>query len=149
MRKKLMVITLLAVSICFLASSVHADGYGCKRKGKGMEQKLFKKAGFLWMNQDEIGLSEEQVGQIKEIKIESKKELVKRNAEIDTVKIEIKSKLYDDDIDVVEVDKLIGQKYDMKKGKAKYLVKQYVKLKGVLTADQMDEAKKIWRKNSK
>ena len=65
------------------------------------------------------------------------------------VKIDIKEKLYMDKVDVSGINALVDKKYELKKEKAKYLVKQYADLKAVLTDDQLDEMKSLWRKSSK
>ena len=100
-------------------------------------------------NEDELGLSDKQVAAIKELKFDTKRELVKRSAEIDLVKIDIKEKLYKDKVDVKGMDPLIDKKYELKKEKAKYLVKQYAALKGILTDKQLEEMKVLWRKSCK
>ncbi|MFH1552248.1 MAG: hypothetical protein ABID83_01225 [Candidatus Omnitrophota bacterium] len=152
MNKKLIVIPLIMLFCVFsLAPYVaQADGYK-KEKGydKGLDEKIFCKAKFILQNEDELGLSDKQVEKIKALKFETKRELVKRDAEIDLVMIDIKEKLYMDKVDVPGMNALIDKKYEMKKEKAKYLVKQYADLKAILTDEQMDKMKALWKKSCK
>ena len=152
MVKKLVIFPLV---VAFLMLSLapglaQADGWK-KGRGydKGLDEKIYFKAGFLMMNQEELGLSEKQVDQIKAIKMATKRELVKRDAEIDLVKLDIKEKMYEDKIDPAAIDPLIDRKYDLKKARAKYLVKQYAALKGVLTDEQQEKMRSVWRSHCK
>jgi len=146
----LLVALLVAVS---LPGAVQAAGYGCakgghgykKGKHKGFEMEIFHKAHFILKNQEELGLSEEQVERIKGLKIEVKKELIKRRAEIEILAVDIKAKMHEGEIDIKAVNKLIDKKYELKKEKAKYLIKTYVELKSILTEEQKQSLKAIWR----
>ncbi len=152
MNRKLIVFPLLVAFLMFSVVPYIAQADGCKKKGgyyKGCDEKIFHKAKFMLKNEDELELSDKQVDKIKEIKFATKRELVKRSAEIDLVKIDIKEKLYKDKVDVAGIDPLIDKKYELKKEKAKYLVKQYAALKGVLTDKQLDEMKALCRKSCK
>jgi len=129
-----------------LSLAPHAlAGHGHSSKHM-LSDKLSSKAHFFYMNQEALGLTEEQVESIKALKMEVKKELVKRKADIKLVKIDIKSLLWQKDVDVDAINALIDKKYEIKKAKAKYLVSSYAKLKGMLTEEQMAKAKAIWFK---
>ncbi|MFC1479962.1 Spy/CpxP family protein refolding chaperone [Candidatus Omnitrophota bacterium] len=152
MNRKLIAVPLLAVFLMFsiVPQIAQADGYK-KGKGchKGLDGKIFYKAGFILKNEEELGLSDKQVEKVKALKFATKRELVKRNAEISLVKIDIKEKLYKDKVDVTGINSLIDKKYELKKEKAKYLVKQYADLKGILTDAQLNQMKALWRKQCK
>ena len=149
MLKKMTVLLLLVVfsSMCLMPQAVYADGkkMGYDQK-EGLEGKFCYKVKFMMKNKEELGLSDKQVAQIKDLKYSTKKELIKQNAEIDLAKLECESKLYEDKLDVAAMDQLIEKKYDLKKAKAKYLVSQYAKLKTVLTDDQMKKMKSMMGK---
>ncbi len=152
MIRKLVVFPLLVFFLVFslVPYVAQADGYGReKRYHKGLDEKVFYKAKFILENQDELGLSDKQVEQIKDLKFATKRELVSKDAEIDLVKIDIKEKLYEDKVDVPGMNALIDKKYELKKAKAKYLVKQYADLKGILTDEQLKAMKTLWRKSCK
>ncbi|NQT32961.1 MAG: hypothetical protein HQ594_04740 [Candidatus Omnitrophica bacterium] len=148
MLKKCLVLVLAAF---FLATSVYVAaslaGHGGK-DGKGkkdLEKKVLCKAHFMLMNKEEIGLSDEQVNTIKKLKSETKKETIRDQAEVDVLVVDIKMKLWNDPINTDEIDALIDKKYDIKKKKAKALVAAYAGLKKVLTEDQKEKAKELWK----
>ena len=149
MSKKVLVFSSLVVLLLsvVLTGTALADG-GDKRGGyqkDGLDRKIYHKAGFMLMNEKELGLSEEQAARIKEIKYDTKREMAKRDAEIELVKIDIKEKMYQDKIDVKAIQPLIDSKYELKKARAQYLLQQYAAIKGVLTEGQMEELKAIWK----
>jgi len=139
-------ILFLLTSVCLI--DVYGDGTAKKHK-KDFAEKVLWKAHFFLKNQDELKLSDEQIRQIKDLKVSVKKDLVKRGAEIDLMKIDIKSALYEDTINREAINKLIDKKYDLKRSKAKYLVGQYVALKSILTDEQTKEVKALWKKCDK
>ena len=155
MRKKLKV-ALVLVPVLVLALSVplgYAREYG-KQGGhcgyhKGLEQKFFHKAHFILKNQGELDLSDKQIEEIRALKLETKKELIMRKAEIETIKVDIKANLYQDAIDTEVTNKLVDEKYELKKEKAKSLVKAFAALKNTLTEGQKKELKNLWRKDKK
>ena len=152
MNKKIAVFTFLAVFMMTSIMPCLAQAGDYKGKGghhKDLEQKINYKAKFMLRNEDELGLSDKQIDEIKAMKYATKREIIKQNAAIDIAKINAKEKLYTDKINVAEMDSLIDKKYDLKKEKAKYLVKQYAALKGMLTDEQMEKMKTIWKQSCK
>ncbi|MDA9101217.1 hypothetical protein N9K06_00930 [Omnitrophica bacterium] len=146
----LLIIFILALAVPVYAGHGYAGDYaGCAYDGQksALESKLFHKAHFILENRDEIGLSEEQADQIKAIKLDVKKGVIRQDAEIDVIKLDIMSLLQQETIDTAAVNKLIDEKYKIKKAKAKTLVDQYAKLKSVLTSEQHAAMKEIWKKN--
>jgi len=57
--------------------------------------------------------------------------------------VDIKSKLGEDTIDTKSINKLIDQKYEMKKAKAKSLVEAYAAFQNILSDDQKKKLKGI------
>ena len=149
MRKNVCVTGLLVLVLGLFLSvgSLSADGKGHGKKS--LDEKFMKKAHFIMLYQDELGISDETVDGIKALKIETKKNLIMKNAQIEVLAIDIKSGLYAEKIDVEAIDKLIDQKYELKKEKAKMLVAAYATLKGMLTEEQMDTLKGIWTTQKK
>ena len=144
MNRKLFTFTLLTFFLVFsiLPYMAQADGKG-KGCSKGLDDKIIYKAMAMIKSQEELGLSDEQVAKIKDLKYGVKKELVKKTAEIDILKIDIKAMLYGDTVDVAAIDPLIDKKYEIKKAKAKYLVAKYAELKDMLTEEQTKELKTL------
>ena len=150
MYRRLVILPLLVAVMMFSVMPYMAQADGSEKKGeyhhKGLDEKIFYKAKIMLKNEDELDLSEEQVADIKKLKFDTKRELIKKSAEIDLVKIDIKEHLYTDKIDVAAIDPLIDKKYELKKNKAKYLVKQYAALKGILTDEQLGKLKTLCKK---
>ena len=115
----------------------------------GLDEMLFHKAHFILTNQQEIGLSEDQVKTIKSLKLETKKSLLRQNVEIEVLALDIKAKLWEHPLDQESINKLIDQKYELKKAKAKSLVDAYAKLRATLTEEQMKKGKEIWMQKMK
>ncbi|MFH1593320.1 MAG: hypothetical protein ABID09_01320 [Candidatus Omnitrophota bacterium] len=147
---------LFAVVLCLaLASNVLAYegskggsscGHGKGRTQKdGLSEKFYEKAHFLMSNAEELGLSDEQVSKIKDIKLKTKRDLILKKAEIEVVALDIDAMMHEDVINKVDIDKLIDKKYDLKKENAKLLVGSYATLKGLITKEQKDKMKEIWK----
>lgn len=127
----------------------------CSKMGRGMQghgssgcpikDKFFAKVGFLKDNSKAIGLTDAQMTQIKDLKISTKKSLIKQDADIQILGIDIMSALKSDTIDVNALDKMIDQMAALKAGQGKTLVASYAQLKSILTPDQKAKAKEIWQ----
>ena len=125
-------------------SSSECGKKDCKDKPLG--KKLLKKMHMIFNHQDELGISDDQLDKIKDLKIALKKELIQKEADLDIVKVDIRSALYEDEINLDAVNKLIDQKYETKKSKSKKVVSTLAELKKILTKDQMDKLKDLKRK---
>ena len=149
MKAKYVGVTLLVIFLVFgsVASGVYAFDHGKKGKSHfSLEDKFSKKAKLIFSNQDELGLSDAQVKKVKELKLETKKNLIKTKAEIDIIALDIKAEMWTDSIDMDSVNKLIDKKYDLKKGKTKSLVAAYAALKDILTKEQKEKMKELYKK---
>lgn len=142
-------ILLVLVCLSLLVPSVYAE-HGKMKSGHGdFSQKFYKKAMMIIKNQEELGLSDEQVEKIKDLKISTKKDLIRKKAEIDILALDIKASMWEDTIDLDAVNALIDKKYEIKKEKAKALVAACAVLKSTLTADQKKKMKSLCRKGMK
>jgi len=154
MRKmRMAVVVVLVMTFGLIGSAVFAD-HGEKgecqyEKEKGdLEAQFSDKAHLLMKNQEELGLSDEQMTKIHDLKMNTKKDLIRRDAEIEILALDIKSALHEETIDTKAVNALIDKKYDLKKEKTKMLVGAYAALKETLTKEQKEKMKGLW-KNSK
>jgi len=138
---KLLLVSIMSLSLMSLPVLASAE----PGHGHGLEEKLFHKAHFILVHQKALGLTEEEVESIKALKMDVKKYLIRQGAEIDLVKIDIKSLMWAKTIDTEAIHGLVDQKYELKKAKAKYLVDAYAKLKGMLTDEQYETLKEKWR----
>lgn len=155
MKKKTLLTILTALIIFSLAVP---GGYADMKKGcmmggmkmgqqkEGLEAKFYSKVKFMLTNYEELGLTDKQIEAIKALKFKVKRDLIKTDADIDIAKVDMKVELWKDKYDLNALDKIIDRKYDLKKEKAKYLVKAIADLKSILTDEQMKKAKSMWMK---
>ena len=154
MQKLMSLGLVLLVCAFFTAPGVYAkecsqgkkDGHGCN-----FGKKVLGTMHLAMENQEELALSKDQVAKIKTLKVATKKDLIRNKAEIDVLAIDIKSKLSEETVDLAGVNKIIDQKYELKKAQEKSLVAACVKFRGILTDEQKQKLKKMCsekRKNS-
>ncbi len=149
--RKFGIIFLLVLSLV-IYSPLMAQAQLCPKKsqhGLGFEKKIFCNLHLVMANQEKLDLSDDQVAKIKQLKISTKKDLIKRDAEIDLITVDIKSKLWEDKIDKESISKLIDQKYELKKEKAKSLIDAYAGLKNILSVEQNKKLNNIRCQKSK
>jgi Spy/CpxP family protein refolding chaperone len=146
---KRIVVLVLLIS-CLLATSAYADSHKqLRHHGYDLQTKFFHKVHMAINNQEELAITDEQYEKIKTLKMETKKDLIRRDAEIDIITIDIKSKLQEDTIDTKSINKLIDQKYELKKAKSKALVNAFAAFKNILTDDQKKKLSGIDKKGYK
>lgn len=105
----------------------------------GFEHCLLKAPCFALMNKKELALTEDQETKIKQLCTETQKQHIQLEADIDVLCVDIKSKLFENPINTTDVNKLLDQKYELKKKDTKNLVQTLVNLKGILTQEQIDK----------
>jgi len=145
----LSILVLLLLSVPAMAKSgceYCSKGYSGKSSYHGgLEDKFFIKAHKMIAYKEELGLSDEQVETIRGLKLSVKKELILKNADAGVLAVDVHAGLREHHIDVEAMNKLIDQKYAVKKAKSQSLVKAYAELKGVLSEEQMDKLKELWK----
>ena len=152
MNKKFVGSVLVVFALIFGILTLEAyarDSGKTKKHHWDFEKKFSYKARFILENKKELGLLDEQVKKIKDLKIEAKKDLIRKKAELDILALDIKGELWRDTIDTDRVNKLIDKKYELKKEKAKSLVNTYVALKNILTDEQREKMKELRKKCQK
>jgi hypothetical protein len=128
-------------------------GSGYPKSGEGESQcpiiaKFMKKAHFFLANKQEIGFSDEQLSQIKALKLDMEKSVIRKEAEMKVFMLDMTQKLSEQELDVEGLNAMIDQgMIGMGQG-AKDAVAAYAKLKSVPTADQFAKAKEIWQRDS-
>ncbi len=148
-RKKLLAGVVCLISLLFLCSVTQVYAYKHGEKGRpygkkaDLSDKFFKKVHIIYKNQEELGVSDEQLTNLKTIKIRQKKELIRKKADIDIIAVDIKAMLWEDKINLEAINKLIDEKYELKKTKAKVLVEAYSKLKDLLSEEQKTKLKEF------
>lgn len=149
---------ILILCACLLPSLAFADDMMAGRCRMGMmgtmergaqsaggEDMFFHKAFFILSNSDEIGLSDEQIDNIKKIKMRVIKNTILREAEIDAVSLDLAGALQEENPDQKTVQNLLDKKYDMKKQKASEIIKGYMDMKNILSKDQTKKLKDIYK----
>lgn len=142
-RKILLAAFILVFSLVFMQSALYADG-SKSYKHSGLEEKFYKQGHKILENNKELGLSEDQIKQVKALKKQVKKDLIQQDADIKTLEVEVNTLMWEAPIDVNQTNALVEEKYELKKKKAKYLVSAYDKLNKILTKEQLKELGKTF-----
>ena len=106
-------------------------------------EKFFHFAHSILENHEELGLPEEAVKKVKDLKIGTKKSLIRNTAEAELLMVDIISSLYQDKPDISEINKLVDKKFEIKKAGMKKLIVSFVGLKKLLSKEQMKQVKAI------
>ncbi len=124
-------------------------GYGMMEKGEGQQcpvaGKFMKKAHFLLENKADLGLTDEQVKAIKDMKLQVEKDGIRQNADREIFMLDLKSKLEADKVDVEGTNALIDKGFASLAASTKSNVEAYSKLKDSLTPDQLAKMKEFWK----
>ncbi len=105
-----------------------------------LESKFCGKGKAILKDREQLGLTETQVTNVRTLMAETKKSLIKRDAEIKTLKVEINTLMWEAPFDTEEVNNLIAEKYKLKKEKTQFLVSAYNDLYVGLDAEQVKKA---------
>ena len=144
--------TIFVVVLCALAlvsSAAFADQYSmgkCNFMSKGHDEIFFFKAHLALAKAKELGLSDGQVSKIKALEYNFKKSLIKEDADIKSLCLDIKEAITKDTVDINAVNSLIDQKYTLKAAKAKEAVQACANLKTILSKDQYAKLKDMCNK---
>ena len=106
-------------------------------------EKFFHFAHSILENHEELGLTDENVKKVRDLKIGTKKSLIRNKAEVELLMVDIISSLYAAKPEISEINKLIDKKFDIKKAGMKKLIASFVGLKKLLSKEQMKQVKAI------
>lgn len=157
MKKRLTTLTLIALAVLSVsvlhALPAYAGGkcMKCEEAKKCKIYKLKQKAKMLWEHKDALGLTPEQLGQLKEIKHAAIKDMIRLKADVDVIKVDIDSEMWAEQIDAGKVSRLIDGKYDAKNKIAKTYVQALADMQKVLTDEQRTAwlEMRMWKKMNK
>ena len=107
------------------------------------KEKFFHFAHSILENYEELGLTDEDAKKVRELKIGTKKSLIRNTAEAELLTVDIIAKLYENKPDLVEINKLLDKKFDVKKAGMKKLLAAFVGIKKLLSKEQMKQMKAI------
>ncbi len=140
-----MMVLALATPVALAKHAGHGRSQDEKSHSKaGLEEKFFGKAHMLLSHAKELGLSQEQEDKIINLKFETQKSLISKDAEIDILALTLKQSLHARTIQTDAVNQLIDQKYELKKEKTKSVVAAFANLKGLLTEEQYGKMKDLY-----
>lgn len=149
MKRKLILMMAIFLVLGSMASVVSAE-YGKGKsvrmhdeKGMSMEDDFFKQVKTIYSNKEDLGIEEGQLAKIKDVKIALKKDLIREQAELDLVMVDIMAMMYADELDGKVMKDLIDKKYEVKKAKAKRVVDACMSLKDILTEEQKAKMKEM------
>ena len=106
-------------------------------------EKFFNFAHLILENYEEIGLTDEDAKKVRELKVGTKKGLIRNTAEAELLMVDIISSLYADKQDVAEINRLVDKKFEIKKAGMKKLIAAFVGIKKLLSKEQMKQLKAI------
>ena len=113
------------------------------RKGSmDLEDHFFDVTKLLLSQQEEFKLTDKQRSDIMKLKMNLKKEFLRKNAEIEILKMDIGMGLMEDKVDAKSVKSQMKKVSSIKDEKSEALVDAIVSIKGMLTSDQMMKLKK-------
>jgi Spy/CpxP family protein refolding chaperone len=115
---------------------------------KNMFEKFFHFAHDVIENHEELGLSRDAVQKVIDLKINTKKQMIKDAAEIELATVDIFVELWSEKTGTAEVNKLLDKKYEIKKESMKRFVESFMALKKMLTPEQMKKVKAICKSHS-
>ena len=155
MMKKMMFLLVLGTAV-FLSSTASAHFWNGKCKGKEcplktekeccqcpITDKFMKKAHFLLEQKSEVGLTDDQVKTIKELKLQMEKDSIRQSADKKTFMLDLQSKLSEDKVDIEGANTLIDQNFAAASAAAKSNLATYAKLKSLLNPDQIKKMKTL------
>ncbi|MCA9393008.1 MAG: Spy/CpxP family protein refolding chaperone [Candidatus Omnitrophica bacterium] len=157
MKKRTSLLALAAItalSFALLSGTVAEAGSQCKKCDKAEKCKIAKlkdTAMMLWKHKDALGLTDEQMKDLKKIKHAAIKDMIRLQADVDITKVDINAAMWDAQIDPGKVSKLIDTKYGSKSNIAKRYVQALADMQSVLTDDQRATwlEMRMWKKMSK
>ena len=110
--------------------------------------KFFHIAHGILENKTELGLSDEIFRKVKDLKMNTKKELIKAKADIEIIAVDIMANLCDNS-ELAEINKLIDKKYTLKKESMKTLVSAFVSLKKMVSKEQLNKLRAMCKSSAR
>jgi len=147
MKKRILFLTLILAGAFMLAAIDASACTACHKKESDQNEckmaKLKSVGKLLWSNKDFLGLTEEQLNKIKDIKHSGLKDLIRLNAEVEVLEIDLQSEMWEPQIAVETVNGLLDQKFAVKNKIAKTFVQAVADMQQVLSEEQRGKALKL------
>jgi Spy/CpxP family protein refolding chaperone len=116
----------------------HMKGRGGRGFGDDQPQ-----LGRILMMADELGLSEQQRGQLRQMQTDFRMQMIDREAEVEKAEINLRSLMMDKDAPEVDVDRAIDNVARFRADVQKLRYSHRKQMRGVLTADQLNKLQKM------
>lgn len=130
---------ILTLSLPHTAQAYHDNPLSLKHK-------FFKKASFLLTYKDELGLSEEQIATIKDLKYRIKRRKVETDSAIDIAMLDIYHEYHQEPPNLERMNTLWNEGIEAKRSFGGDLLQGLVTLKNILTPEQREKAKTLYEK---
>lgn len=144
MNKKIifgMLIFILSFGMISGAFAYH--GHWESESGDEFAWSFFRKAHRILDEKESLALTEEQTQTIRGLKLDAKKSMIRQGAEVGILDLDIQTALHADPVDAALVQKLVDQKYEIKKALAKSLVDATIRLRNSLDEKQWETFKTL------
>jgi Spy/CpxP family protein refolding chaperone len=145
-------ILFLCAGSCAYAQMYQGKGMPQGHFGKGagpgssLEGKVLRKLSLILEHRQLLNLSDEQVEKLNKLKLDTQKELIRKDADIQAFSLDIDAELKKDSVNVKAVRKLLDKKYKVKSAKALSLVRAYADIKDTLSDEQKQALMSLWKK---
>jgi Spy/CpxP family protein refolding chaperone len=123
--------------------------YGGEKHGDKYGGGFFREAGFVLKSKDALSLSADQVTAIQALHVAAQKDAIQKKADAQILELDLRSKMHGDVADLVSVNNLIDQKYEIKKAQAKALAEAHFKLREILNDQQKIALKDLVKEKMK
>ena len=148
-----------SLAMMLAVSSSYADSGSGKGKGRGeescesddrdhavhLDDLFFHKSHLMLRHEQELGLSDEQVERVKAIMAETRKRLIRDEADIDVLDVDLMRELHKPTVDVQATRSILDKQYEAKKARAIALAQSIADLKATLTPEQHAKLKGLYR----
>ena len=111
-------------------------------------EKFFHFAHSILENHEELGLTDVDVKKVRDLKIGTKKSMIRNRAEVELLMVDVISSLYQEKPDISAINKLIDKKFEIKKAGMKKLIAAFVGIKKLLSREQIKQIKAICKSES-
>ncbi|MFC1549105.1 Spy/CpxP family protein refolding chaperone [Candidatus Omnitrophota bacterium] len=101
-----------------------------------LEGKLYKDIQTIRAHSDKLKITNDQMKQIKALRVEVRKTIIQMDAGIETLSVEINTMMWETPFDMDMVNNLLAQKNDQVEERDKYIVDAHDRLYKILTPDQ-------------
>ncbi|MEA3489394.1 MAG: hypothetical protein U9R44_03505 [Candidatus Omnitrophota bacterium] len=150
MNKRVLIVLVLTAMMFFIGTCVtlaqKSGRYGPGvSTGQDLEHRFFSEVNLAMNSSMALELSDEQVKQIKDLSKEVSKSLIRQDADIQTLTVEINTLMWEVPVNTEMITPLVAQKHELEKKKSQYLVSVHDKLIKIYTKNQLEKLKDLYK----